>query len=178
MFRCGSGNPFRWLWLAAMLIAMSFGGASPSAATGVCSEKALEPCAERSPHGWSTALVEVRQRKAQAEAIAFADRVKRHLGRQFGRRKVQFVKTQARLEKQRVVHKRHAKAQAFATARRHAAESMHKLQPLAKGHLRRFVHNAPRSQKLAAGNARAPALRRTLWRHDARNESQPQQQAN
>jgi hypothetical protein len=177
MSRKGSSNLFRWVWVAAVLLAIGFGGASSSAAAVVCAEKAAEPCARPGAAGWTTAIVEIRERKAQLEAIRFAERVKRHLGRQLAMRKVQFAKSQARLERQRRAHKRHAKAQQFAEARRHVAKHMHKLQPAAKGHLRRFVHNAPQDHRLNGSNSR-PALHwRALWRHDAHNDV-PQQRAN
>jgi hypothetical protein len=168
----------RWLLAAAVLIAAGMGGIFPAAAAGVCAEKAQAACARPGGSGWTTVLVEVRERKAQLEAIRFAERVKRHLGRQFAKRKVQFEKSQVRLERQRRVHKRHAKAQQFAEARRHVARHMHRLQPAAGGHLRRFVHNAPRGRKLNGGNVRHVLSWRALWRHNAHNDVQPQQQAN
>ena len=165
----------RWLLAAVVSIAA---GIFPAAAAGACAEKAQAACAQRGGSGWTTVLVEVRERKARLEAIRFAERVKRHLGRQFAKRKAQFEKNLARLERQRRAHRRHAKAQQFATARRHVAQHMHRLQPAASGHLRRFVHNAPRGRKLSGGNVHHAVHWRALWRHNAHNEVLPQQQAN
>ena len=179
MCRRSSSNLSRWLLAAAVLIAISMGGISPSIAAAACTGNTAEPCAQQSATGWKPVLVEWRERKARLESIRFAERVKRHLGRQFAMRKLQFARHQVRLERQLRAHKRHAKARQFAAARRHVAQHTHKLRhAAARGHLRRFAGKKPQHHEVSGSNARHVLHWRSLWRHDAHNDVQHQPQAN
>ena len=156
MCRRSSSNLSRWLLAAAVLIAIRMGGISPSIAAAACTGNTAEPCAQQSATGWKPVLVEWRERKARLESIRFAERVKRHLGRQFAMRKAQFARHQVRLQRQLRAHKRHAKARQFAAARRHVAQHTHRLRhAAARGHLRRF---AAKSRRTARSVAAMPVM--------------------
>ena len=114
MCRKGSSNVSRWLFAAGVLIAISMSGIFYSAAA--CTGSATEPCAQQSPAGWKPVLVEWRRHKARLEALRFAGRVKRHLGREFAKRKLQFARHEKRIERQRRASTRHSKARQFAGA--------------------------------------------------------------
>lgn len=117
-------------------------------------------------------LVEWRNRKARMEATGFAERVRRHLGREFAKRKQQFERHQARIERQRRANRRHSKARQFAAARRHVAQHTHRLRH-ALGP-RRFVFKRPPHREPSDSGARHAQRWHSLWRHDAHNDVQQQ----
>jgi hypothetical protein len=152
-------------WLLAAVVLAHLGAASPSASACPGS------CAPKIASGWTPVVVEIRDRGAQLEAISFSERVKRHLGYRFAKRKAQFVRAQQRIEHHRSVHKRRAKARQFAAARRRVAQHVHKLLPEAGSHLRRFAHRKPHPLETAASHA-------VNWRalsHRAAHNSAPDQ---
>lgn len=166
MYRESSSKLIRWLLAAAISAAIFAGGIFFSAAAFACSDPAGS-CAQRSATGWKTVLVEWREHKARLDATRFADRVKRHLGREFAKRKEQFERHQVRLERQRRAHKRHSKARQFAAARRHVAQHTHKLRHAHAAHLPRF--GLKKHHELSGSNVRHARHWRSLWRHDAHN---------
>jgi hypothetical protein len=137
------------LWLLAAMVLAQVGSASPSAAANACGAV----CAQKIAAGWTPVVVEIREKGKQLEAISYAERVKRHLGYKFAKRKEQFVRAQLRIESHRRAHRRHAKARQFAEARRRVAQHVHKLLPGSGGHLRRFVHKHTLAQRAAHNNA-------------------------
>ena len=178
MCRKSVSNLSRWLLATAILIAASACGIAFAGAAAACPPGAAGPCAQQAAAGWTTVLVDLHEQKAQIEAKRFADRVKRHLGRSFAKRKQQFDRHQAQIEKRRRVHKRHSKARQFAAARRHAAKHVHRLRHTAGATPRKFGLNKPPRREASGNSARHVPRWRSLWRHDAHNAAQPQPKAN
>lgn len=180
MWRKSGSNVFRWLFAAAFLAAISVGGGFFSASAAACTQNAAAgsqpagPCAQLNASAWKPILVEWREPKARIEALRFADRVKRHLGREFAKRREQFVRHQARIERTRRAYKRHSKARQFAAARRHASQHTRKLGHAHAVHLRRFALKKPQQRhELSGSYARHVLHWRSLWRHDAHNDVEP-----
>ncbi len=171
MCRKSSSNLSRWLFAAAVLAAASVGGIFFSVAAAACTENA-GLCAQQSASAWKPVLVEWRKQKARLEAQRFAERVKRHLGREFAKRKEQFERHQVRIERQRRTDRRRSKARQFAAARRHAAQHAHKLRHALGAKPRRFGYKKPQHHELSGSNARHVLHWRSLWRHDAHNNVQ------
>jgi len=137
-------------------------------------------CPDRVAHAWRPVLVQLHKQGSYLDAKRFAARIKRHLGRRFAKRKEQFEKHQAQIERQRRAYKHskaHNKARQFAAARRHAAQHAHKhgralaakLKMLAARKLKHREH----AGSLASGSSAQHAVHwRSLWRHGARNDAQ------
>ena len=177
MCRKSVSNLSRWLLAAAILIAINAGGGFFAGTAAACTPGARQFCAEQSA-GWKPILVDLHEQKARIEALRFAERVKRHLGRQFAKRKQQFDRHQARIEKRQRAHKRHSKARQFAAARRHAAKHVHRLRHTAGATPRKFGLNKQPRRQASGSSARHVPRWRSLWRHDAHNAAQPQPKAN
>jgi hypothetical protein len=177
MGRKSSSSLSRWLLATAFLIAASAGGVFFAGAAAACAPGAGGPCVQPNPAGWKPVLVDFREQKAQLEAKRFADRVKRHLGRQFAKRKQQFERHLVRIEKRRRVHKRHSKALQFAAARRHAAKHVRKLHRALGAKPMRVGFKKPPHRQASGSGARPVVHWRSLWRHDAHNDAQPPQRA-
>ncbi len=178
MVRKCSSNVARWLFAAGVLTAMSVSGVFTLASAAPCAQSAADSCTQQGATSWKPVLVELRNSKARLESLRFAERVKRHLGRQFAKRKLQFAQHQVRLELQRRAHKRHIKARQFAAARRHAAQHVHKLRHAHVRHLRGFAFKNPAHHEASSSDARHIPHWRPLLRHDAHNDAQPQPRAN
>jgi hypothetical protein len=178
MCRKSVSNLSRWLLATAILFAASAGGIVFAGAAAACTPGAAGPCAQQAAAGWKTVLVDLREQKAQIEAKRFADRVKRHLGRSFAKRKRQFERHQVQIEKRRRAHKRHSKARQFAAARRHAAKHVRKLHHALGAKPMRVGFKKPPHRQASGSNARPVVHWRSLWRHNAHNDAQPLQRAN
>ena len=176
MCRKSSSNLSRWLLATAILIAISTGGAISTRSAAACTPGARQLCAEQGA-GWKPILVDLHEQKARIEALRFAERVKRQLGRQFAKRKQQFDRHQAKIEKRQRAHRRHSKARQFAAARRHAAKHVHRLRHAHGAKPRKFGFNKP-VRREASGSDGLVLHWRSLWRHDAHNAAQPQPKAN
>jgi hypothetical protein len=178
MCRKSSSNLSRWLLATAILIAMiGAGGGFFGGTAAACTPGARQLCAQQSA-GWKPILVDLHEQKARLEALRFAERVKRHLGRQFAKRKQQFDRHQAKIEKRRRAHRRHSKARQFAAARRHAAKHVHRLRHAHGAKSRKFGFNKQPRREASGSSARRVLHWRSLWRHDAHNAAQQQPKAN
>lgn len=177
MCRKSSSNLSRWLLATAILIAISMGGAISAGTAAACTPSTRQLCAEQGA-GWKPILVDLHEQKARIEALRFAERVKRHLGRQFAKRKQQFDRHQAKIEKRQRAHRRHSKARQFAAARRHAAKHVHRLRHAHAVTPRKFGFNKQPRREASGGSAGRVLHWRSLWRHDAHNAAQPQPKAN
>jgi hypothetical protein len=113
-----------------------------------------------------------RKQKPHPEAKKFSDRIKRHLGRRFVKRKQQFHRHQIQVDRQRRLNRARLKARQFAAARRHAAQHAHKPRHASapkpkKLGFRKFRHlGRPGVQPNAGSSSRHW---RSLWRRGARN---------
>jgi hypothetical protein len=111
-----------------------------------------------------------RNQRAHFEAKHFAERIKRRLGRRFAKRRQQFRKHQAAMERQRKVLRRNKvrnKARQFAAARRRAAQHMPKRKRALSARVKRFggkSHQYERQGALPKGHWRA------RWRHRAQTD--------
>jgi hypothetical protein len=177
MCRKSVSNLSRWLLATAILIAISAGGGFFAGTAAACAPGAGQLCTQLSA-GWKPILVDLHEQKARIEALRFAERVKRHLGRQFAKRKQQFDRHQARIEKRQRAHRRHSKARQFAAARRHAAKHVHRLRHALGAKPRKFGVNKQPGRQASGGSARHVPRWRSLWRHDAHNAAQPLPKAN
>jgi hypothetical protein len=141
-------NISAWLFAIAILPALGVNSIILAQIAAACPEETVcanhsagagahcEGPSAASPGRWHTYTqasplqrIQWSRQKARSEAKRFAERIKRRLGRRFAKRKQQFRKHQAAMERQRRAFKRNkvrSKARQFAAARRRAAQHMPK----------------------------------------------------
>jgi hypothetical protein len=195
MCRESRNSPSLWLFAAAILIALTAGDAisagrafacsrgteSTHDSTGAGDAPALAVvCPGRGNRNWSVKLIELSKGRSSLEAKQFAERIKRHLGRQFATRKQQFERHKAQVERQRRANSRSKvrnKARQFAAARRHAARHAHRnsraIAARFNGVPAKKLRNRERAALPANGSSGRHAPHwRSLWRHGAHNAAQ------
>jgi hypothetical protein len=195
MYLRRSFNIPAWLFAATILTALSVNGIflagiaaacareTVSAAYSAGAEANCEAPPAASPGGWYTYTqtsslqhIQWRSQKARSDAKRFAERIKRRLGRRFAKRKQQFRKHQAAMERQRRAFKRNKvqnKARQFAAARRRAAQHMPKRRRALSARLKRLREESRKYERqgaLAGRRNENNRAWRVRWRHRAQTD--------
>jgi hypothetical protein len=196
MYLSRSFNISVWLFVKAILTVLSVNsillagnaaactGGTASASYFKGAEVRCEDAAPASPGGWHTYTeattlqhVQWRNEKARSEAKRFAERIKRRLERHFAKRKQQFRKHQAAMERQRKAFKRNKvrnKARQFAAARRRAAQHMPKHKRVFSARLKPLGSKSRQFERQGALSDRRHENNlhwRAYWRHRAQTDT-------
>jgi len=136
-----------------------------------------------SPGGWRTYTqtsslqrVQWRSLKARTDAKRFAERIKRRLERHFVKRRQQFRKYQAAIERRRRAYRRNKvrnKARQFAAARRRAAQHMPKRRHTLSARLKRPGKESRQNGRQGALSGRRGEVGwhwRAHWHHHAQTD--------